>query len=191
MSAAANWTGPKQAASIKTLEDIFAETITIEKAIDDYADPSYGKGIWFRLRPITKVKSLYSKDSRSRYKMACSGGGKKKGETDLGSGHKLTADEDGTGLWCNEEIGWLAFIVSQQQGEEEKAKSIAMAQSAKKYFEEPDEGWEAYYNEIESFEDLPPEEKERAMRGGEDAPSYSQFQEHKEKKDLTKTKIFV
>jgi hypothetical protein len=64
-----------------------------------------------------------------------------------------------------------------------------MAQANKKFYEEPDEGWEAYYNEIVSFEDMPPEEKERAMRGGEDAPSYSQFEEHKEKKDLTKQNI--
>ena len=164
----ANWMGSNLATSIQTLKYIFAETITIDKAIDDYADPTYPKGIMFRLRPITITRASLNRDSNYRYRIACKGGGKMKGE-------------EGAGFWCNEEIGWLVQIIPKKQGAEEKAKSVAMAKANKKFFEEPDEGWEAYYNEFVSFEDMSPEEQERAMRGGEEAAGYSQFEEHNTK----------
>ena len=59
---------PADVSDINTLQSILAKTKSIDEVVDYYiSDPNIN--IKFRLRPITKVRTTYSKSNRTHYKV--------------------------------------------------------------------------------------------------------------------------
>lgn len=170
-----SWRGKKLAASETQLLAILDQIQDTENVIKQYSNPNHTTQLVFRLRPITLTRTIYSTSNASKYRQGM-------GATSSKEAKQMKFGSE-AGLWGSENghISWLAMVTPSS-----KANADEQAQKAQPGVDVPGSGWDAYYQELVSLDDMSPEEQERAMRGGEEAAGYSQFEEHKTK-HLTKT----